>query len=116
MEVAWNDNNQLTDTEGAEVLMELDEIVTATEKRVVGGVLKTSKQIFKEKLAMPFPEFQIRGLTHPLDACTHTRQPYRQAPQEAGDKANLKDEVLEAAAMALAEANERAEADAEAAR
>ena len=64
---------------------------------------------------MPFREFRIRRLTHLLDACTPTCQQHRQAPQEAGDKANLKDEVVEAAAMALAEANERAEADAEAA-
>ena len=41
MEVAWYDNDPTTGNEGAEVLMELNEIVTATGKGV-GGVLKTS--------------------------------------------------------------------------
>ena len=37
MEVAWNDNNQTTGTEGAEFLMELDEIMTATNPTVTGA-------------------------------------------------------------------------------
>ena len=56
MEAAWYKHNPMVSNEDAEVLMELDEIVTALE-RAVGGVLEASKRFIKERLAKPFPEF-----------------------------------------------------------
>ncbi len=53
MEAAWYEHYPTVSNEDAEVLMELDKIVTATEK-AVGGVLETSEQFIKERLAKPF--------------------------------------------------------------
>ena len=51
MEAAWYEHDPTVSNEDAEVLMELDEIVTATEK-AVGGVLETSEQFIKERLTI----------------------------------------------------------------
>ena len=54
MEAAWCRPDPTVVNEGTEVMMKLNKIVTATE-RTLGGILETSKQFIKERLAEPFP-------------------------------------------------------------
>ena len=60
MEAAWFDHNPADGNVGAEALVELDKIVTAT-RRVVGGILATSGQFIAERRARPSPELRIQA-------------------------------------------------------
>jgi hypothetical protein len=96
MEAVWYEHDPTVSNEDAEVLMEMDEIVTATEK-AVGSVLETSEQFIKERLAKPFPEFlptiRVWRLVQISDAGAPpagTYQTQRKAEREVEKKDSVK--------------------------